>query len=95
MSYDVYTYLVKYIRRKCVHLKDKLQPCPLSHEPLSYYISEIGDVFVDEHITTTHVEDIGHEASTSFSHEDKVSVSYNSFQNSDFGDIMVNLECCF
>jgi hypothetical protein len=63
-----------------------------NNEPLSYYISKIGDVFVKKHITTTHVEDIGHEVSTSFSHEDKGSVTYNSFKNSDFGDIMVNLE---
>jgi hypothetical protein len=69
-----------------------LQPCSPSHEPLSYYISEMGDVFVEEHIAAPHVEDIGHEVSTSFSHEDKGSVTCNSFQNSDFDDVMVNLE---
>ena len=33
-----------------------------------------------------------YDVSTSFSYEDKGTVTYNSFQNSDFGDIMVNLE---
>jgi hypothetical protein len=48
MRYDVYSYLVKCIRSKFVHLKDKLKPCSLSHEPLSYYNLEMDNVFVEE-----------------------------------------------
>jgi hypothetical protein len=92
MRHDVYTYMVKYIRRKFAHLKDKLQPCPPSHEPLSYYILEMGDEFVEEHIATLHVEDIGHEEPTSFFHEDKGSVTCYAFQNSNFDDVMVHLD---
>jgi hypothetical protein len=55
----------------------------------------MGDVFVEEHISTLDVEDIGHEVSTSFSHEIKGSVTCNYFQNLDFDDVMVILESIF
>jgi hypothetical protein len=51
----------------------------------------MGDVFVEEHIATPRVEDIGQEVSTSFSYEDKGSVTCISFPNSYFDDVMVNL----
>jgi hypothetical protein len=69
-----------------------LRPCTPSHEPHSYYILEIGDVFIEEHISAPHVEDIGHEVSTSLFHDDKGSVTCNYFQNSDSDDVMVNLD---
>jgi hypothetical protein len=52
----------------------------------------MGDEFVEGHISIPHVEYIGHEVSTSFSHEDKSSVTFDSFQNSNFYDVMVSLE---
>jgi hypothetical protein len=44
------------------------------------------------HWLAPHVEIIGREVSTSFTHEDKSNVICNSFQNLDFDDVMVNLE---
>ena len=82
MIYNAYAHLVKYIRKIYAHFKDKLQPCFPSHEPLSYYISKTktSDKFVEETITTTHLEDISNEVSISLFHGGKGNVSYSSFQ---------------
>lgn len=52
----------------------------------------MGDLFVEEHIGALHVKDIIHEVSNSFTHENKSIVTCNSFQNSYFDDVMINLK---
>jgi len=50
-------------------------------------------MYLLKNIFHPHVEkDIVHEVFTSFSHENKDNPTCNFFQNSDFDDVMVNLE---
>jgi hypothetical protein len=56
----------------------------------------MGYVFIEEHVTVPWVVNIGHEVSTSFSHEDcEDNVICSSVQNSYFDDVMVNLDSAF